>query len=102
MIGLPPLDCHAHIASDVTARQLARLAPAIVFAVTRSPREAEAVSLRSERRETASASRGERVTAKTIAGAKRASCLAVTSDAMCAWQSSGGRPIIQGAPWHCL
>ena len=50
MIGLPPLDCHAHIASDVTARQLARLAPAIVFAVTRSPREAEAVSLRSDQR----------------------------------------------------
>ena len=47
---LPPLDCHAHIAPDVTADQLARLAPAIVFAVTRSPDEAKRVSRRTDQR----------------------------------------------------
>lgn len=43
MIGFPPLDCHAHISPDVTGDQLARLAPAIIFAVTRSPDEARCV-----------------------------------------------------------
>jgi TatD DNase family protein len=38
---LPPLDCHAHIATDVTPSQVRRLGSAQVFAVTRSLREAE-------------------------------------------------------------
>ena len=49
MIGLPLLDCHAHIAPDVTSRQLARLGSAIIFAVTRSPAEATKVSSRLDR-----------------------------------------------------
>lgn len=39
----PPLDCHAHIAADVTASELMDLGPAQIFAVTRSLAEAEAV-----------------------------------------------------------
>ncbi|KUL40088.1 TatD family hydrolase [Streptomyces regalis] len=37
---LPPLDCHAHIAPDVTPAQIDALHPAVVFAVTRTPAEA--------------------------------------------------------------
>jgi TatD DNase family protein len=37
---LPPLDCHAHIAPDVTADQVSGLGGAIIFAVTRSLAEA--------------------------------------------------------------
>ncbi len=37
---LPPLDAHAHIAGDVTAAQISGLAPAVVFAMTRSVKEA--------------------------------------------------------------
>jgi TatD DNase family protein len=37
---LPPIDCHAHIAVDVTTAQLARLGPIHLFAVTRSLAEA--------------------------------------------------------------
>ncbi|MBA4023871.1 MAG: TatD family deoxyribonuclease [Gordonia sp.] len=37
---LPPLDAHAHIAADVTATQISRLKPAVVFAMTRSVKEA--------------------------------------------------------------
>ncbi|MBE0418390.1 MAG: TatD family hydrolase, partial [Coriobacteriia bacterium] len=50
MISLPLLDCHAHIAPDATADQLARLAPSVVFAVTRSPEEARRVVGRSDQR----------------------------------------------------
>ncbi|NEC91795.1 hypothetical protein [Streptomyces sp. SID12501] len=32
---LPPLDCHAHIAPDVTPAQIDALHGAVVFAVTR-------------------------------------------------------------------
>jgi TatD DNase family protein len=37
---LPPLDCHAHIAPDVTSAQVASLNGAMIFAMTRSPAEA--------------------------------------------------------------
>lgn len=37
---LPPLDVHAHIAADVTAAQINKLEPAVVFAMTRSVKEA--------------------------------------------------------------
>ncbi|ROR38182.1 TatD family hydrolase [Kitasatospora cineracea] len=37
---LPSLDCHAHIAPDVTPAQINALAGAVVFAVTRTPAEA--------------------------------------------------------------
>jgi TatD DNase family protein len=40
---IPPLDCHAHIAPDVTDVQLDALDGAIVFAVTRSLAESEEV-----------------------------------------------------------
>lgn len=50
MIKLPLLDCHAHIAPDVTADQLARLSPSVVFAVTRSPDEARRVASRNDQR----------------------------------------------------
>jgi TatD DNase family protein len=43
---LPALDCHAHIAPDVTARQLSSLGHAHVFAMTRSLAEATAVAQR--------------------------------------------------------
>jgi TatD DNase family protein len=42
----PPLDCHAHIAPDVTDGQVAALGGAIVFAMTRHPAEAAAASRR--------------------------------------------------------
>jgi len=41
---LPALDCHAHIAPDVTHRQIAALGDATVFAVTRDLGEADAVT----------------------------------------------------------
>jgi TatD DNase family protein len=41
--ALPPLDCHAHIAPDVTPRQVAGLEGAQVFAVTRTLAEAALV-----------------------------------------------------------
>lgn len=40
---LPALDCHAHIAPDVSPQQMATLGDAHVFAMTRSIAEAEAV-----------------------------------------------------------
>lgn len=43
---LPALDCHAHIAPDVTSEQLATLGQAHVFAMTRSLEEATVVSRR--------------------------------------------------------
>ncbi len=43
---LPRLDCHAHIAPDVTTAQIAALGGAIVFAMTRSPAEAAAAARR--------------------------------------------------------
>lgn len=46
--SLPSLDCHAHIAPDVTASQIAALKGAIVFAMTRSPSEAAAAARRSD------------------------------------------------------
>src|SRR6185312_4122027 len=36
----PRLDCHAHIAPDVTPAQIAALEGAFIFAMTRSPAEA--------------------------------------------------------------
>ncbi|WP_431895946.1 TatD family hydrolase [Micromonospora haikouensis] len=45
---LPPLDCHAHIAPDVTDPQIAALNGAIIFAMTRSPAEARFASRRSD------------------------------------------------------
>lgn len=45
---LPALDCHAHIAPDVTAHQLTALGDVIVFAVTRDLGEAQAVVKRSD------------------------------------------------------
>jgi TatD DNase family protein len=41
LYGPPPLDCHAHIAPDVTPEQVRALGGAHVFAVTRSLAEAE-------------------------------------------------------------
>jgi TatD DNase family protein len=41
---LPPLDAHAHIATDVTATQVRRLQGAVIFAVTRSLSEAAAAA----------------------------------------------------------
>lgn len=43
---LPTLDCHAHVAPDVTDRQLSSLGQAHVFAMTRSLAEATAVAPR--------------------------------------------------------
>ena len=43
---LPALDCHAHVAPDVTAKQLSTLNGAFVFAMTRSLQEAAAVRRR--------------------------------------------------------
>jgi TatD DNase family protein len=37
---LPPLDAHAHVAADVTAAQVRGLANSVVFAMTRSAKEA--------------------------------------------------------------
>src|SRR5690349_879515 len=45
---LPPLDCHAHIAPDVTRSQIRALNGAIIFAMTRSPAEAGAAARRSD------------------------------------------------------
>lgn len=45
---LPPLDCHAHIAPDVTRRQITGLNGALVFAMTRTPGEARAAARRSD------------------------------------------------------
>ena len=45
---LPPLDCHAHIAPDVTRRQVAGLDGALVFAMTRTSGEARAAARRSD------------------------------------------------------
>lgn len=45
---LPPLDCHAHIAPDVTNAQIAALNGAIIFAMTRSPAEADFAARRSD------------------------------------------------------
>ncbi|MFF8036024.1 TatD family hydrolase [Streptomyces sp. NPDC016626] len=47
---LPPLDCHAHIAPDVTHAQINALHGAVVFAVTRTPAEAHAASRRCDDR----------------------------------------------------
>lgn len=44
--SLPRLDCHAHIAPDVTPAQVTALGGAIVFAMTRSPGEAAAAARR--------------------------------------------------------
>lgn len=45
---LPPLDCHAHVAPDVTRAQVKMLDGAVVFAVTRSLDEAALVVERSD------------------------------------------------------
>ncbi len=45
---LPPLDCHAHIAPDVTRPQIAGLNGALVFAMTRTSGEACAAARRSD------------------------------------------------------
>lgn len=45
---LPALDCHAHIAPDVTSHQLALLGEAHVFAMTRSLAEAAIVARRQD------------------------------------------------------
>lgn len=42
---LPPIDAHAHIATDVTAAQVRRLGGSVVFAVTRSLSEAASAPL---------------------------------------------------------
>lgn len=47
-IELPPLDCHAHLAPDVTQEQIRALGGAVVFAVTRSLAEAELVAGRAD------------------------------------------------------
>lgn len=48
--GLPPLDCHAHIAPDVTPAQIDALNGAVVFAVTRTPAEARRAGRRADAR----------------------------------------------------
>ncbi len=40
---LPPIDAHAHLATDVTAAQVRRLGNAVIFAMTRSLSEASSV-----------------------------------------------------------
>ncbi|GAA1651151.1 TatD family hydrolase [Catellatospora bangladeshensis] len=45
---LPALDCHAHIAPDVTAAQVRALNGGIIFAMTRSPAEAAAAARRND------------------------------------------------------
>ncbi|PJM91340.1 TatD family hydrolase [Streptomyces sp. CB01373] len=47
---LPPLDCHAHIAPDVTPAQIDALHGAVVFAVTRTPAEAHRACRRRDAR----------------------------------------------------
>ncbi len=49
-LGLPSLDCHAHIAPDVTRHQLDTLGHTHIFAVTRSLSEAEEVAERVDSR----------------------------------------------------
>lgn len=46
--ALPPLDCHAHLAPDVTHEQIRALGGAVVLAVTRSLADAELVARRSD------------------------------------------------------
>ncbi|MDP2774800.1 MAG: TatD family hydrolase [Nocardioides sp.] len=46
--GFPALDCHAHIATDVTATQLATLNGAHILAVTRTLAEASVVAPRTD------------------------------------------------------
>jgi len=46
--NLPRLDCHAHIASDVTPAQVKALGGAFVFAMTRSPAEARIAARRTD------------------------------------------------------
>lgn len=46
---LPPLDCHAHIAPDVTVPQVNGLGGAFVFAMTRSPAEGAFAAARDDR-----------------------------------------------------
>lgn len=45
---LPRLDCHAHVAPDVTAAQVSALNGAIVFAMTRTRTEARAAARRND------------------------------------------------------
>ncbi len=45
---LPPLDCHAHVAPDVTARQVDGLGGAFVFCMTRTPAEADVAAPRAD------------------------------------------------------
>ncbi|MFG3301535.1 TatD family hydrolase [Micromonospora chersina] len=47
-LSLPRLDCHAHIAPDVTQAQITALDGAFIFAMTRSPAEARAAARRSD------------------------------------------------------
>jgi len=48
-VELPLLDCHAHIATSVTDRQVRQLGAAIVFAMTRNPAEAVEATRRYDR-----------------------------------------------------
>jgi TatD DNase family protein len=48
--NLPRLDCHAHIAPDVTAPQVRRLGEAVVFAVTRTLTEGAHAAARQDQR----------------------------------------------------
>ncbi|WP_019482565.1 TatD family hydrolase [Arthrobacter sp. TB 23] len=48
-LGLPSLDCHAHVAPDVTRSQLATLGNTHIFAMTRSLSEAALVADRADR-----------------------------------------------------
>src|SRR5262245_11593596 len=45
---IPPLDCHAHIAQDVTKAQITGLNGSLLFAMTRTPGEARAAARRSD------------------------------------------------------
>ncbi|BCB86077.1 TatD family hydrolase [Phytohabitans suffuscus] len=45
----PRLDCHAHLAPDVTGPQIAALGGAVIFAMTRTPAEARAAARRSDK-----------------------------------------------------
>ncbi|MEV0811109.1 TatD family hydrolase [Micromonospora sp. NPDC050200] len=47
-LSLPRLDCHAHVAPDVTRAQITALDGAFIFAMTRSPAEARAAARRSD------------------------------------------------------
>lgn len=42
-MGIPALDCHAHVSPEVTDKEIERLRNAVVFSVTRSLKEAERV-----------------------------------------------------------